>query len=68
VGDAHATAVARSSEQLKLEPLSVEANANAAFCEETLPDGPLTIDVSGGVVSEETARFTRYAPRPCVKA
>ncbi len=40
-----------SSEHWKLEPLSLAANAKLAEDEVTVPDGPVSIVVSGGVVS-----------------
>ena len=50
-GDAHATQAPVSSLHSKLAAVSVAENEKLAALEATVPDGPVTIDVSGGVVS-----------------
>ena len=44
----HAVNAPASSLHWNVEPLAVEVNENVAELDETLPEGPEVIDVSGG--------------------
>jgi hypothetical protein len=50
-GEVHAAHAPLSSLHSKVEPVSVEVNANVAVVALTLPLGPLVIDVFGAVRS-----------------
>ena len=51
VGDVHDDQVAESRLHSKVDPVSVDEKVNVADPELTVPLGPESIDVSGGVVS-----------------
>src|SRR6266516_7956837 len=54
MGEVQAVNEAASSLHWNVEPASVELKANVADVEETVPDGPEVIVVSGGTVSTVT--------------
>ena len=53
----HAVSAPPSSVQPKVEPVSVALNAKLADAEPTVPVGPASIVVSGGVVSTVQVRL-----------
>ena len=51
LGEVHPAGAPPSSVQAKVEPVSLALNANVADAEPSVPDGPESIVVSGGVLS-----------------
>ena len=64
MGALHPAIAAPSSEHWNVEPDSVDVNANVAVFEPTVPDGPLVMLVSGGVVSCGAAPPPGVPPPP----